>query len=467
MKIRYYSHASFQIISASGKRLLLDPWLYNPIYANAIWQFPECSIPLNEYINQDFIYISHEHPDHFCLKTLSHFARNIPIIIRKYGQNNPIKPLLIKSGYSHIIELEHGQTFILGKDFSATLFCNRSTTDSALVISDERATVFHQNDCMLSEQDAKWIGNNFDIDLGLLFFSSASMYPTFFDIPEELKQKETVRRNQSVFERTARYASFLKVSRIVPCAGDCVYFRWPETDKFAGCLPIEFKEFATRKADNFDVLTPNPGDVIDLDVVSQEFVPSVSSRQEWIEKLNKLRQREDVKNIIAQIQEWENQFYFQPEHFLNLFDSYCKYVKECFGSIFPDPDLKKGREIKVVIQAKQDSKCWQYEIELDFPNSSCKIESKTFTEEQIVNLPLVFDVAARHLGAVIEGGLTFDDLKAGYLRIKRQGGYTKQEAALWYFLSVFSNSFLPSYLGIDGYEKSFKKKIASNVQERQ
>ena len=79
MKVKYYSHATFQLRGDRGGRLLTDPWLYNPIYGHMIWQFPECPVPRVEYVDQDILYISHDHPDHFCIRTLELFSREIPV----------------------------------------------------------------------------------------------------------------------------------------------------------------------------------------------------------------------------------------------------------------------------------------------------------------------------------------------------------------------------------------------------
>jgi L-ascorbate metabolism protein UlaG (beta-lactamase superfamily) len=457
MKIRYYSHASFQIIGSHGTRLLLDPWLYNPIYGNMIWQFPECPIPIDDYINQDILSISHEHPDHFCPKTLAYFPRNIKIIIRNSGKNGLIKQKLNEMNFTNIIELNHRQSFSF-KEFNITQFWDYSTNDSALVIANHNYTVFHQNDCMLSKEEAEFIGNNFNLDAALLFYSSASIYPTFFDMPEVVKHSETLKRNDTVLERAAQYADSLNVSCVIPCAGDCVYFRLPETDIHAGSLPIEFKEFASRKGYTFEVLTPLPGDIIDLENLETEFLPSFTSRLEWIEKLKQLRQRDDIKKITEQIEKWEEGFQFEPEKFSSLFSSYCNYVEKHFDDIFQDTSLRYG-VISVYIRAYNSSQYFRYIIKLSFGEKLCQFQKVKSNDEPNEKFDMQLDIQSKYLGMVTEGALNFDDLKAGMLKIKREGSFSKVEAAFWHFLSTFY-PFIFNQQGI-GFQadKTFPHKV--------
>ena len=51
--IRYLGHAAFEI-ELSGKRILIDPWIRNPL----------SNIDIDEVLNPDYIIITHDHEDH-------------------------------------------------------------------------------------------------------------------------------------------------------------------------------------------------------------------------------------------------------------------------------------------------------------------------------------------------------------------------------------------------------------------
>ncbi|MDJ0616482.1 MAG: MBL fold metallo-hydrolase [Calothrix sp. MO_192.B10] len=457
MKIRYYSHASFQIVGCFGTRMLMDPWLHNPIYGNMVWQFPECPVSGDDYIKQDILYISHDHPDHFCPKTLSIFDRNTKIIIRRYGKLNPIKPILMDMGFTNIIELNHRETYVF-HELKITLFCNYSTTDSAILISDDKNTVFNQNDCMLSDEEAKFIGKNFSIDIALIFYSSASIYPTFFDMPEPLKHIETLKRNEVVLERAAKYAHYLNVSKVIPCAGDCVYFRLPETDFFAGPLPIDFKNFVDSKGYKIEVITPPVGEIIDLENLdNQQFLPNFSSRSEWLESLNQLRRRKDVYKTTNYIIQWEESFKYIPDIFYSLFSDYCCYVNQYFDDTFQDINLKNG-EIIVVFIVENYISNFEYCIQIDFQNKTSNFQELINIKQTEQNIHMQLSIKSKYLAMVSERALSFDDLKAGYFLIKRKGKFSKLEEAFWHFLSNFS-----SYISIEKRIYAKKQQVFSGT----
>ncbi len=53
--VKWHGHANFQITSATGKNILIDPWFEGN---------PACSTPLSEVKNIDYILVTHDHFDH-------------------------------------------------------------------------------------------------------------------------------------------------------------------------------------------------------------------------------------------------------------------------------------------------------------------------------------------------------------------------------------------------------------------
>ena len=76
MHIKFVNHSSL-IISCNGINILSDPWLFGDIFCNG-WSLisKSCNINWND-IN--YVWISHEHPDHFHIPSL----KSIPESIKK------------------------------------------------------------------------------------------------------------------------------------------------------------------------------------------------------------------------------------------------------------------------------------------------------------------------------------------------------------------------------------------------
>ena len=75
---------------------------------------------------QDAIYISHTHPDHYCLNTLKKFSKSIPIYIREYDESVPLKQLS-KAGFKNITEVKHKQRIKIHDDFYITVVHDKNS----------------------------------------------------------------------------------------------------------------------------------------------------------------------------------------------------------------------------------------------------------------------------------------------------------------------------------------------------
>ena len=71
VSIRWINHATV-IIECNGVKLMTDPWLFGPAFLTGWWlatTSPVDSINLLKEV--DYVYISHNHPDHLHAETLS------------------------------------------------------------------------------------------------------------------------------------------------------------------------------------------------------------------------------------------------------------------------------------------------------------------------------------------------------------------------------------------------------------
>lgn len=65
-QIRWLGHAAFEITTARGKRILLDPWITgNPI----------CPVEVNELAAPDLVLVTHDHHDHY--------GQDLPVLLAK------------------------------------------------------------------------------------------------------------------------------------------------------------------------------------------------------------------------------------------------------------------------------------------------------------------------------------------------------------------------------------------------
>ena len=75
MQIEFVNHASY-IVEVKGKKLITDPWLEFRAF-NEGWELlSETKFSYEDFKDIDYIWFSHEHPDHF-----------VPLVIRKIPEN--------------------------------------------------------------------------------------------------------------------------------------------------------------------------------------------------------------------------------------------------------------------------------------------------------------------------------------------------------------------------------------------
>ena len=105
VQIRFFNHA-FLMISTDGFKFATDPWAVGPAFNNGWWlQKKTKSDWLKEINKVDFIYLSHNHPDHLHEETLSLINKDIPIIVPNF-RNDSVGKYIETLGFKKIIRLE-------------------------------------------------------------------------------------------------------------------------------------------------------------------------------------------------------------------------------------------------------------------------------------------------------------------------------------------------------------------------
>ena len=88
IKIRYINHA-FLIIESKNYKFATDPWALGPAFNTGWWLKHKTIINWKQELNScDFIYISHNHPDHCHELTLSNINKDIPIVVPNFITNS-------------------------------------------------------------------------------------------------------------------------------------------------------------------------------------------------------------------------------------------------------------------------------------------------------------------------------------------------------------------------------------------
>jgi hypothetical protein len=185
LTLRYLAHASL-LVEDGGTRLVTDPWLDGPTYLSAWWHFPAPVAQGADLWGVDYVYLTHEHADHFHPSTLKALPRTTPILIGRFATPR-FRDQLNRLGFHNVRELAHGRRVRLGERLMVTSYQYRAD-DTALVIETPDATILDLNDCLLRARALEQVLTRHEhIDLLAMSFANAEAYPIVYthDDPDE------------------------------------------------------------------------------------------------------------------------------------------------------------------------------------------------------------------------------------------------------------------------------------------
>jgi len=213
MKVRFISHASFSVES-EGTTLLTDPWLVGKAFNNG-WSLlsPSASVPFERI---DYVWISHQHPDHLNFPTLKSIPQQergrITVLYQRHASPR-IAKVLIGLGYANVVELPlHRWVRLRG---SIKVMCGSvGSMDSWLALRAEDECILNLNDCALSPRLTRQVRELVTGPISLLFtqFSFANWIGNYSDDCGEAERKIVdlqVRRKLFKPEATVPFASFI------------------------------------------------------------------------------------------------------------------------------------------------------------------------------------------------------------------------------------------------------------------
>ena len=150
-KIQLINHSSLFINLGDNVRVLSDPWYHGLAFDEGWSLLHENNEKFIENLlnNVDYIYISHEHPDHFSIPFFKKYSellkmKNIKIIFQK-TLDKRVENFLSKKFNLQLIILESYKTVKIKNQAITLVSCG--AIDSSLIIETEDCYHINLNDC--------------------------------------------------------------------------------------------------------------------------------------------------------------------------------------------------------------------------------------------------------------------------------------------------------------------------------
>lgn len=299
MRFKIISHASF-LLEHEGKKLLVDPWIIGSCYWRSWWHFPE-AVPLDDDIlSTDYIYITHQHFDHFHYPSLRKFNRNLKMLVPQLPQNSMVLALQ-DLGFKNIVEMPHGETLQLADSLALTSYQATWWHDSALVIKAGKTTLLDLNDAKFEDVTfAKILKKHQPIDFMFRSHSSAQAYPDCFSStdPSDLN----LRKKEDYVNDFIKAAKRCQTRYAVPFASNvCFLHDQTFTKNEAVVDPLQLTSaYQQTSSDDPEIKIMFPGSTWDENLGFDCVSTDVLDRKSTI--LKELRLKNQSK-LIAQAQE--------------------------------------------------------------------------------------------------------------------------------------------------------------------
>ena len=226
MKIHFIGHACI-VAECADTSILMDPWLSGKIFNNSWTLRPDPVLDPSLLDRIDYIWISHEHPDHCHFPTLGSFPDSFKQRVTILFQTRDSAKMLAAFkglGYQHFRLLPHRELVPLTAQSTSTrgtkVYCyHAGLMDSALAVIDDQQVILNANDARISTSECKLILKDLKhVDVLLNQFSLAAY--AGFEPPERYLPERALQvlRNVSEVHRaldakvTIPFASFIYFS---------------------------------------------------------------------------------------------------------------------------------------------------------------------------------------------------------------------------------------------------------------
>lgn len=179
MRCTVIGHSSL-FVETSGPTILVDPWFSGSCYWRSWWHYPPMGDVDPAWLCPDYLYLTHDHFDHFHYPTVRRLDRATKVLVPRFGIDFMVGEFT-RLGFPDITELRHGAVTTLAPGVQIASY-QYGFDDTLVVLTDGDHVIFDMNDCKIRGRPLRKVVKRFGHpDLMLKSHSFAQGFPNCYD----------------------------------------------------------------------------------------------------------------------------------------------------------------------------------------------------------------------------------------------------------------------------------------------
>tara|TARA_B110001450_G_C17661144_1_gene497283 strand:+ start:2008 stop:3609 length:1602 start_codon:yes stop_codon:yes gene_type:complete len=353
--LKFWGHNCFSVETEKSV-LIIDPWFSQKgAFFGSWFQYPKNHHLRNNLLDiiekkeSSFIFVTHEHEDHFDIDFLRKLPLKTSFIIPSYEDKNFKNEL--KEEKRELIELEDLYEFELDNEMSIKLLISDIgiNHDSAILIKTNDFCFLNQNDCKVFDRLNEI---HEQVDYYSVQFSGATWHPSCFEFSEKRKAYISAKKVKNKFKNVLSGINILNPKYFLPAAGPAIFpFLEPSLSYGEGNIFVhqpELQNFLSQHDFN-NTLFLKPGDHLNGKLTTPIPIPNKEDFEDYKDNID------DVWNTLPNN--------FDPKLLLNAIEERLNNIKSIeivncpvlvfnFGEEFDDSDHTSKNKIFIDLNNK-------------------------------------------------------------------------------------------------------------------
>lgn len=207
VKFRFLNHAAISI-TYKEITLVTDPWLFGPAFMTGWWlDHPSAEDSIEILKNADFVFISHNHPDHLHSETLELVDKDKKFIVGDFNSKSTEK-YLKSLGFNNVDSFQFGVIYQIKESFQFSIFKSGDfRDDSGLYLNLGGIEILLTVDANIL--NSLKLPRNIDLLL-TSFAGGASGFPLCFENYNLIQKSSVIERNKSAIK--ASVAAYIRTT---------------------------------------------------------------------------------------------------------------------------------------------------------------------------------------------------------------------------------------------------------------